>query len=343
MNVTESGIKTYIETFLSSLNDTAGKFFDEDQAKKLLHISLLPAKIICYVSTQFGIAFEYISDSKTSIEVIRGSARVEDLLVKAPSRLRTVGPMINISASNCGIETLTLADAFPFRLSKLEASVSLREVQFSAKALGWQRDIEYAEVFGDRQAESWSKEAAQSRAKDEVLAALFIAQQAKRKDISLHEYISTLREKTVLLLGDYKGEGQKRLDHIADALKDIGYDPLLIKDVQDFEHYDLAQKVVAIGSLSRFVVVDDSSPSGHLMEVELCKANRWVTVLLHAQGIRASWMTAGAAIYSNVILDKDYDPESPKYAISDVTTWAEDKLNEIKKGLNNNYPWRMKS
>jgi hypothetical protein len=343
MNITENGIKSYIETFLSSLDDTAANFFDEDETKELLHKSLLPAKIICYVSTQFGVAFEYIPDSETSIEVIRGSARVEDLLVKAPSGLRNVGPMLNIGGSNCGIEKLSLADGFPFRLTKKEASVTIREVRFSAEALEWVRDIEYAEVFGDRDADSWSKEAAQSRAKDEVLAALFIAQQAKRKEVSLHEYISTSREKHVLLLGDYKGEGQERLDQIAEALKDIGYDPLLIKDVPDFEHYDLAQKVVAIGSLSRFVVIDDSSPSGHLMEAEICRNNRWVTVLLHAKGIRASWITAGASVSSNVILDKDYVPKSTKEAISEVSKWAEDKLKEIGKSLTNVYPWRVKS
>jgi hypothetical protein len=343
MNITEDGIKTYIETFLSSLNGTAVKFFSENEAKELLHKSLLPAKIICYVSTQFGVAFEYIPSSETSIEVIRGSARVEDLLVQAPSKLRSVGPMINIGGSNCGIEGITIADGFPFRLKEKEASVTLRKVRFTAEVLRWTRDIEYAEVYGDRGAGSWSKEAAENRAKDEVLAALFIAQQADRKEVSLHEYISTLREKTVLLLGDYKGEGKKRLDMMVEALKDIGYEPLLINDVQDFEHYDLAQKVVAIGALSRFVVIDDSSPSGHLMEVELCRNNRWVTILLHAEGIRASWMTAGAAISSNVILEKDYNLESTKEVISEASQWAEDKLKEIGKKLNNIYPWRIKS
>lgn len=342
MNVTESGIKIYIETFLSSLNDIASKFFDENEAKNLLHKSLLPAKIICYVSTQFGVAFEYISDNQTSIEVIRGSARVEDLLVKAPTRLRTGSPFITCG-SRCGIKGLTLEGGFPFRLENQEASVSLIEMHLSAKAFGWQRDIAYAEVFGDRQAKNWSTDAAQNRAKDEVLAALVIAQQAKRKDIDLHEYISSFHKKTVLLLGDYSGEGKERLDLIAKSLKDEGYDPLFIKDVPDFEHYDLGQKVVVIGGLSRFVVVDDSSPSGHMMEVEICRNNRWVTILLHAQGVRASWMSAGAAISSNVILEKDYDPNVLKETVLEVAKWAEDKLSNIKKELNSLYPWRIKS
>jgi hypothetical protein len=343
MNVTESSIKNYIETFHSTLDDVSSRFFSDEDSKKLLHKSLLPAKIICYVSTQFGVAFEYIPASTTSIEVIRGSSRVEDLLINAPSKLRDVGPLFNIGGANCEIAQLTLADGFPVRLTRIEASVTLRDIRFTAEAQKWERIIEYAEVYGDRLADTWSLDAAQHRAKDEILAALFIAQQAKRKEIGLHEYVSSVREKTVLLLGDYSDEGQERLDLIANAVKDIGYDPLLIKDVQDFEDYDLSQKVVVIGALSRFVIVDDSSPSGHLMEVEICKNNRWVTVLLHIQGIRASWMSAGAAITSNVILEKNYDPLLLKETIMEITKWAEDKLGNIKQELNKIYPWRMES
>ena len=71
--------------------------------------------------------------------------------------------------------------------------------------------------------------------------------------------------------------------------------------------------------------------------------NRWVTVLLHLQGIRASWMTAGVAISSNVILERDYDPSLLKDAVADLTKWAEDKLKDIKKELNKVYPWRIES
>jgi hypothetical protein len=304
---------------------------------------LLPARITCYLSTHFGVAFEYTPAPLTTIEVVRGSARVEDLLVQAPHRLRGVGPAFKINESNSGIARITLEGAFPFRLGKEDADVTLEEVRFSSEPLGWKRDVEYAEVYGDRRAVRWSVESAQSRAKDEVLAALFLAKQAEKASAKLEDYIPVFRKQSVLVLGAYDTAGMERLRALSIGLTDLGYKPILVADVPDFEHYDLAQKVVAIGSLSRFIVIDDSAPSGHLNKVELCRMNRWVTVLLRAHGRAASSMTLGASIASTVIHEVAYDPDSPLSALQEATTWAEGRLVELENQLRNIYPYRIKS
>lgn len=59
MNVTEGQLIKYLEIFHKSLEETAKQFLPEDQFSNLLHLSLLPAKITGYVSTQYGIAIEY--------------------------------------------------------------------------------------------------------------------------------------------------------------------------------------------------------------------------------------------------------------------------------------------
>lgn len=343
MHITEEGIRAYIEKFHQTLEAISGRFFDPVQAKEILHNSLLPAKIICYVSTQFGVACEYIKAPTTTIQTVRGSGRVEDLIVQAPNRLRSAGPMFKIGGSNIEIASLTLADGFPFRLSNEMANVTFQDVRFSCDALGWVRDLEYAEIYGDRRLERWTVAQAENRAKDEVLAALFLAQQANTKNLSIHEYVSSFREKTVLVLGSYDDAGEQRLTAISNSLQNIGYEPLFIKDVPDFEHYDLPQKVTAIGALSRFVVIDDSAPSGHLNEVEICRYNRWVTILLRGSGRGASWMTAGASYTSNVILEKEYDPNEPHAAVSESAEWAEERLSEMKTKLNLLYPWRTEN
>jgi len=340
MYTREETVRAYVETLHTTLDEVSSHFFSADRAKNLLHRSLLPARITCYVSTQFGIALEYTTAETTKIETTRGSARVEDLFVRAPRALRTIGPMLNIVGSNVGVASLTLADAFPFRLAHEQADVTFRDVRFSCEKLHWVRDVQYAEIYGDRRASRWSVEAAKSRAKDEVLAAILLAQRAEKKNLSLHEYVSRFRQKAVLVLGAYDQSGQERLSKISASLTDLGYEPLLIKDVPDFEHYDLPQKVVVVGALSRFVVVDDSSPSGHLAEIEICRANRWVTVMLRAQGKGASWMTAGASFTSNVILEKGYDPTQPTPALGEAVEWAEQRLAEIGEKLNGLYPWR---
>lgn len=343
MNITESGIREYIEKFHETLDNVSSRFFDPDQAKQLLHNSLLPAKISCYVSTQFGVAFEYTKEQRTSIETLLGSARIEDLIVQAPRQLRKSGPMFRIGAANISFIGGTFSGAFPFRLADDHANVTFQDTRFSHDALRWVRSIEFAEIYGDRRAERWSVAQAENRAKDEVLAALSIALQAKAKKVSLHEFISSFREKMVLVLGSYDDSGERRLYAIAQNLRELGYEPLIIKDVPDFEHYDLPQKVATIAALSRFVVIDDSEPSGHLSEVEICRQNRWVTVLLRAGGIGASWMTAGASYSSKVILEKEYNPDNPREAVSEAVQWAEMRLTEMGAKLNLLYPWRTES
>jgi len=340
VNITEEGIRAYIDAFYTTLEEESGKFFSGDEANKLSHKSLLPAKIICYVSTQFGIGIEYISSNETTVETESGSARVEDLFVQAPNKLKNVGPMINVAASDIEITQLTLADKFPFRLASNEANVTFIDVRFSAEALSWKRDVEYAEIYGDREASKWSIEAAQNKARDEVLSALFFLQQAKNREQSLHDCISNFHQKSVLLLGSYDTEGKQRLTAIGQTIEALGYDPILIEDVPDIGPYDLLQKVTAIGAICKIILIDDSSPSGHLAEVEICRNNRWVTILLHNGGKSASWMTAGASFTSNVILEQDYDYKDPAKPVSDVMKWAEDKIKELEIKLSETYPWR---
>ena len=341
MNLNSDQLQSYIETFHRALESTAADFLPQDYRRQLLHAALLPARITGYVSTQFGVAIEYESAAETSIQVIRGSARVEDLIVKAPSAVRDTGPMFRISGANITIAGLNLEGTFPFRLASPNASVALRDVVFRAGP--WQRAVQFAEVSANRSAEHWSVARAESRAKDEVLAAMVQVARAAEKKLAVSEYIEKFKDKTVLLLGDYDEAGLKRLASISAVLSSLDYEPLMIRDVPDHPHHDLPQKVVAIAAIARFVVVDDSSQSGHLLEVQLCKQNSWVTVLLRAGGKGGSWMTAGAAHASNVIRELAYDPASPDAAITEAASWAEAKLMELERKFEGTYPWRARS
>lgn len=341
MNVTADGLRAYIETFIGTLNSVSKQSLPPEYRAQLLHVSLLPARIKGYVSTQFGVAIEYEKANETSIEVARGSARVEDLLLNVPPYARSSGPMFKIGGAGTGLAKLTLSGGFPFRLSAKDASVNLEDVGFEIG--NWKRAIYFAEVFGNRDADFWSTGKAESRAKDEVLAALVQLSRATGRKTSISEYIEHFKNRTVLVLGDYDPEGQTRLGGIAEVLISAGYEPILVKDIPDHPHHDLPQKVVAIGAISRFVIIDDSSKSGHLLEVQLCKQNSWVTVLLRADGVGGSWMTAGASHTSNVILEKSYDRAFPGKGISEAVKWAEAKLQELERKFELTYPWRARS
>lgn len=204
----------------------------------------------------------------------------------------------------------------------------------------WKRIVQFAEVFGNRDATNFSIGKAESRAKDEVLAAMVQVSRAQQRKTNVANYIEQFKGKTVLVLGDYDSYGIARLHGISAALESLGYEPILVKDIPDHPHHDLPQKVVAIGAISRFVVVDDSSKSGHLLEVQLCKQNSWVTALLRADGKGGSWMTAGAAHTSNVIYELAYEPSSPEKAVREAAAWAEVKLRELERKYESTYPWR---
>lgn len=337
MNVNIEQLQAYIETFHRVLELTAADCLAEDLRGKLLHISLLPAKVTGHISTQFGVAIEYEPAAETSIQVVKGSARIEDLVVRAPPAVRNSPPLVKIGGKG-DFAHCTLQGTFPFRLASPNAFVTLHDVVLRVGP--WFRIIHFAEVLSNRTAEHWSVARAESRAKDEVLAALVQLTRANQKKISVSEYIEKFKDKLVLLLGDYGDDGLQRLAAISAALSSRGYEPQLIRDVPDHPHHDLTQKVVAIGAIARFVVVDDSSKSGHLHEVQLCKQNNWVTVLLRAGGVGGSWMTAGAAIASNVIHETAYDPAHPDTAIAESTDWAEAKIKELERKFGDTYPWR---
>ena len=338
-NIRDEDLREYLESFHQTLRSSADQYLKPEFHKRLLHLSYLPAKIKGYVSTQFGTAIEYIPSALTSVEIVRGSQRAEDLLFRAPKKIRDSGPMFRVGGSMCSMTNLSLDGAFPLRLSRESASISLFDMSFKAGA--WKRTIHYAQLFGTRKAEEWSIAQAVARAKDEVLAALVEIQRAENGGITLTQYIASHKKKTVLVLGDYSPEGLTRLSAISAELDSLGYKPILIKDVPDNLYQDMSQKVVAIGAIARFVVVDDSSPSGHLAEIPLCKQNNWITIIMRLDGIGGSWMSAGASAFSNVILELPYSEAAVRDTLVQGTKWAEEKLESLKQNLSSIYPWRQ--
>ncbi len=341
MNLLERTFKEYLEVFHSTLSESASEYFPANLSHKLFHLSFLPAQIIGYVSTQFGIGFEYIPAKETNIKIVIGGARVESLFFKPFIPLSENGAVVGIAGVDCLISNIRIKvkTLLPVKLDKEPSSVSINEVCFENSS--WKKMVTYAELYSNRNTDNWSREKAITRAKDEVLAALVELNRSQDKNISLDEYISVHKERTVLLLGDYDKSGLERLEVIADALKKFGYEPLLAKDIPDHPHHDISQKVTAIGAIARFIVVDDSSKSGHIKEIAICEQNNWTTILLRIDGIGGTWMTAGASMYSHVILEKSYSLNSLEKDMSEAVLWAEKTLKRIEKTLSSTYPWRI--
>jgi hypothetical protein len=340
MNLVERTFKEYLEVFHSTLSETANEYFPPDSSHKLLHLSFLPAQIIGYVSTQFGVGFEYVSAKETSVKIVIGGARVENIFLRLPKSYPNREAMIDIQGVDVLMSgfTMKVETRLPFQLTKQPSNVFIKEVCFEINSR--KRIVNYGELYSNRDVENWSREKAITRAKNEVLSGLIELNRSRAKGISIDEYTSVHKEKTILLLGDYDETGLQRLQLIGNALEKLGYEPLLIKDVPDHPHQDLSQKVISAGAVARFIVVDDSSKSGHLMEIPICKQNNWVTILLRAESSEGTLMTAGASAFSKVILEKTYSLTSLEKDILEATLWAEETIKNLEKRFSEIYPLR---
>lgn len=343
MDISAKQFKKYLETFHSELERVANKYIPQGVRSKLLHLSSLPATIRGYVSTSHGLGWEYQSADRTRVNVLTGNSRIENVLIAAPERYElsneTALVGISVAAPNfemVGAGTFQWKETqFPLRLDSADASCRIIGVIFHAGA--WRRQIHHAEMYANRSPSEWSGEKAVARANEQVLAALYDLRQADLRRLPLDKYIAQLKEKMVLVLGDYSEE--VRLKSICDALESIGYDPVLLRDIPDHPYQSLRQHATVMAGISRFIVIEDSSASGHLIELETCRFNQWVTVILREHGRRSSWMTAGDSGSSNLILEREYKADGLRQIMVEATQWAEKRLQQLEKQLTI-YPWR---
>lgn len=96
---------------------------------------------------------------------------------------------------------------------------------------------------------------------------------------------------SVLILGKDSGEGLELLKRIQTHLDSLGYYTYIIKEQPDVVGESIIQKVLRYGLSSRFVIVENSEPSGHLYEFpHITKFAELTTIVLQKHGIGATWM-----------------------------------------------------
>ncbi|MCA1709863.1 MAG: hypothetical protein LC808_43910, partial [Actinobacteria bacterium] len=234
--------------------------------------------------------------------------------------------MFSISGSTTSIGRLTLEGAFPVRLATQDGSVKLWEMR--AKSGNWVRDVEWAELFGNRSADFWSVGMATRRALEEVLEAVVDTREMERRQLDLADFLDRFRQRRVLLLGDF-GKGRDRLSKIGAALEQLGYLPVYADEIPDVREHDLRQKVLLLALACRFTVIEDSTPAGQLAEVPLVEMARSIAVVLRQRGSRASWMTEGTSQTSSVVQETEYDEDTLAQVISDGAQWAEAQLERL--------------
>jgi hypothetical protein len=317
MNATEDDVKNYVQEFHKAFYELSTKYFSQDYANRLPYNAFSNSQIMCYVSTKFGVAIEYIKQRNgrgRELKSKHSSARVEDMLIEAPASFRDTQPAFHITRGHYSFSNLHIK-GFPFRISNDAASVILENMYVSYESEGWQRYIEYAEIWGDRNSTRWSVDSARSLAKELVFAEIATLQFAYEDLGLLNSVVKDSQTNRVLILGSYSKEDEDRLREISKGVEKKGYKPVLIKDIPDFEASDIRAKVRTWASLCSFLIMDDSEASGHLVEFEMCRSNEWALLLMRAKGSSGTFMTRGASSNNSAIHEIEYDLENIQPAI----------------------------
>lgn len=143
---------------------------------------------------------------------------------------------------------------------------------------------------------------------------------------------------SVLILGKDTGPSLDLLKQIAARLETHGYFTYIIKEQPDKTGESVIQKVMRHALMCKFVIVENTEPSGHLYEIpHAAKAAECVTVVLQQEGKGATWMFEDAygkhrhwhkVEYSNVDIGVDASIE-----------WAEHFITEFGKFQQSVLPW----
>jgi hypothetical protein len=197
--------------------------------------------------------------------------------------------------------------------------------------------IGFAEVFAERSADFWSKEKAVERAMDEVLQAAVYVSGAERFKTSIDDFLERFKKGHVLLLGDFSA---RRIEAIKQVVERKGYYAFTLQDVKELSEYDLRQKLTAIASVCRFVVVDDSSRAGQAAEIPIIDFLRVVTIVLRLRGSDSTFVNRPLEATSKVIKEAEYDDNDLEQILDESIRWAESQIGDLSQQYARAYPWR---
>lgn len=298
------------------------------------------ATISGYVSTTYGIAYEYRPGTPGVIEVLSGSRRADSVLFRCSRK--QIEKDGNIGIQLTGREFTIVNCAFdgrlPLRLDGAEASATIIDVDwtFGGKA----EKVGFAQIFADRTSDRWSAESAVQNAMEEVLRATVDVAGMERLRTSVGDYLQRFKQGHVLVLGDYSGEGGERLARIKAALGDLGYFGFTLQEVPEAAGYDLRQKLTAVAPVCRFVVVDDSSRGGQAAELPIIEMLRVTSIVLRLHGADCTFVTRALDATSKVIKEWEYDTNDLETVLCEAVRWAESTIGDLERRFTQAYPWR---
>jgi hypothetical protein len=146
---------------------------------------------------------------------------------------------------------------------------------------------------------------------------------------------------SVLVLGKDTGPALDRLKGIATRLGELGYHTSIIKEEPDLPGESIVQKVMRYAVRSRFVLIENTEPAGHLYEIpHVTKMAECVTVVLQEEGKGATWMFEDAYAKHKHWHKITYKGRDLNQAVELAAKWAEEFVADFAQYQVEHLPWR---
>lgn len=155
--------------------------------------------------------------------------------------------------------------------------------------------------------------------------------------------LDQLLHSAVLILGPDTGKQLRLLRFVEVRVNQLGMRGWLLKDYHDFAGRDLHQKLFSMASASSFILMLDSVPSGHLLEIQALSVLQSQIAILRASGSSGSWMLDPVLARPNVRLFEykaTADDQGLFHAIVSAVNWARESIHRKATALDLRYPWR---
>ncbi|HAO06617.1 hypothetical protein [Chryseobacterium sp.] len=145
---------------------------------------------------------------------------------------------------------------------------------------------------------------------------------------------------SVLILGKDTGEGLDLLKRIQIHLDNLGFYTYIIKEQPDIIGESVIQKVLRFGLSSRFVIIENSEPTGHLYEFpHITKFAELTSIVLQRQGEGSTWMFEDLYHRLQNIKKFEYTNETLEDEINLGIEWANSYLSTFGKFQKEKLPW----
>ena len=143
----------------------------------------------------------------------------------------------------------------------------------------------------------------------------------------------------IVILGKDNGPELDELLMVKDYVSSKGYNADMIKGLPEIPMMSLDEKVRMWTISSRFCIMLDIQPSGHIKEYEILKQQRTVLAVLRQKGKGSTYMIGDDEIDSNHIRIFEFD-KSPIGILNEVIQWCEGVNSKRTGYYDHKYPWR---